>query len=134
MTLTQRLTDIQGEIDIQQMVDAFYSKVRADDILGVIFDDIAQVDWDEHLPIMYQFWSTILLHREGYRGKPIEAHVRLDADMRFDHGVGLSRVDFQRWLSLFYETINERFRGPRAEMAKRGAGRMGEHMMESLML
>lgn len=134
MITLREATDIRNLEDIREMVDAFYEKVRADDILGVIFEDMAQVDWDEHLPLMYQFWATILLHREGYRGNPIEAHVRLDAEMRFDHGVGLERVDFERWLSLFRETIDERFLGPRAEMAKRGAARMSEHMMTSLML
>lgn len=126
--------DIRSMEDVQEMVDAFYEKVRADDILGIIFDEMAQVDWKAHLPLMYQFWSTILLHREGYRGNTIEAHVRFDAEMRFDHGVGLERVDFERWLQLFRETIDERFQGPRAEMAKRGAKRMGEYMMASLLL
>lgn len=127
-------TDIRSIEDVQEMVDAFYEKVRADDILGVIFDQIASVNWQVHLPLMYQFWSTVLLHREGYRGNPVEVHVRFDAEMRFEHGVGLERVDFERWLQLFRETIDERFNGRRAEMAKRGAERMGEHMLNALML
>lgn len=132
-TVAER-TDIRNANDVRKMVDAFYGKVREDDILGVIFDQIAEVNWTEHLPVMYQFWQTILLHQEGYRGNPIEAHVRLDANMRFEHNIGLAAIDFERWLFLFDMTIDDMFEGPRAEMAKRGARRMGDHMQSALKL
>ena len=134
MPLTATLTDIRTSEDVRLMVDAFYIKVRQDPILGVIFDQMAQVDWEEHLPLMYQFWETILLHREGYKGDPIEAHVRLDAEMRYDHNTGLEAIDFERWLFLFRETVDEMFAGRRSEMAKRGATRMSAHMQRALML
>lgn len=126
--------DIQTSDDIRRLVDTFYARVRADNLLGLIFDDIAGVDWDAHLPVMYSFWETILLHREGYKGNPIEAHVRLDAEMRFDHNTGLQPADFERWLTIFHSTVDELFCGRRAEMAKRGAKRMGDHMQRAMLL
>ena len=134
MSMIAERTDIQDAADVREFVDAFYNKVRRDEILSVIFDHVAGVDWGNHLPQMYQFWETILLHREGYRGNPIETHVQLDADMRFDHGIGLAAIDFDRWLALFCDTIDQRFEGRRAEMAKRGATRMADHMQRALSL
>ncbi len=134
MKTVAQLTDIENEADVRLFVDAFYAKVRSDAILGIIFDTMARVDWDDHLPIMYQFWQTILLHQEGYRGNPIEAHVQLDAAMRFEYGVGLAAEDFDRWLYLFEETVDQMFAGSRAEMAKRGATRMGRHIQKALLI
>lgn len=133
VTATREVTrDLQNDADVCEMVDAFYRKVRADAVLGVIFDRAAAVDWDQHLPLMHRFWQTVLLHKPGYRGNPIDVHVRLNEELSRTHGIELKPGDFERWLTLFCEAIDERFRGRRAEMAKRGARRMGEHIMQAL--
>lgn len=41
--------------DVARLVNVFYDRVRADDMLGPIFDDVAAVDWAVHLPRMYDF-------------------------------------------------------------------------------
>jgi hemoglobin len=63
-------TDIATEADIKILVDSFYQKVNDDELLAPIFNGIAQVDWAEHLPTMYQFWGSMLLHTNTYRGRP----------------------------------------------------------------
>ena len=57
-------TDILGRDEIVRLVDRFYEKVRDDETLGFIFDKVAQVDWPMHLPMMYDFWQTVLF-RDG---------------------------------------------------------------------
>ena len=52
--------DIQTGEDIKLLVDNFYKKAIADDSLGHIFTDVAKVNWEHHLPIMYAFWESIL--------------------------------------------------------------------------
>jgi hemoglobin len=47
--------DIVSRADIEHLVNHFYNRVRADEILGPIFDDVAHTDWDAHLPKMYDF-------------------------------------------------------------------------------
>ena len=120
---------IETPQDVREFVDAFYTKVRADAVLGLIFDDIARVDWVQHLPVMYEFWETVLFSRPGYKGNPLIAHAQLHQQMQQQHNVGLEWGDFQRWLDLFHETIDELFCGERAERAKRGASQMAQHMM-----
>ena len=41
------MTDLTSRTDIERLVDAFYERVRADDCLGPIFNDIARVEWSD---------------------------------------------------------------------------------------
>ncbi|QMU26644.1 group III truncated hemoglobin [Adhaeribacter radiodurans] len=102
------VTDITTEADIQKLVDTFYDKVNQDALLAPIFNDHAQVNWEKHLPIMYRFWSSILLGTATYEGQPFPKHAFLPVD----------QAHFAQWLRLFYETVTENFRGPVAEEAK----------------
>lgn len=97
--------DIRDRDDIRILVDTFYDKVQADATLSPVFH---QVDWPHHLPIMYNFWSTILLGDLSYQGNPLQKHLHLPIDS----------VHFARWLALFRETIDQEFTGEKAEEAK----------------
>lgn len=102
-------SDIQGRPDIVRLVDAFYSKVRADEPLGNIFDGVAMVNWETHLPKLYDFWDTVLFRAGTFRGNPIAAHIKLvqQAD--------LSWPMFERWLTLFRLTVEQLFTGENAD-------------------
>jgi hemoglobin len=82
---------------IAELVDAFYARVRADTLLGPVFDGAVK-DWSDHLGRMRDFWSSVTLMSGRYKGKPIPAHVKL-ADIGAAH--------FERWLDLFFETARE---------------------------
>lgn len=109
------LSDIQGREEIVRLVDAFYGKVRNDELLGFIFDEVAEVDWESHLPKMYAFWQTVLFRDGGFRGDPIGKHARLVPLTQ------MGREQFDRWLTLFKETVDGLFRGENAEHIKRCA-------------
>ena len=82
---------------IRRQVYGFYGKVRTDPALGPVFDRVVS-DWDEHLPKMCDFWSSVLLRTGRFRGAPMLAHARI-ADIRPTH--------FARWLHLFHQTAQE---------------------------
>ncbi len=87
-----------GPIDegmICTLVDTFYDTVRGDDLLGPIFARHV-ADWSLHLPKMYAFWSTVVLHTGRYSGRPLEAHQRLP---------GLTQAHFDRWIALWAQTV-----------------------------
>lgn len=111
-------SDIEGRAEIVTLVDAFYTKVRKDDLLGPIFDEVAKVDWSEHLPKLYNFWQTILFGDGGYRGNPMMAHFKLVVETPMDW------PRFERWLALFHETVDEHFAGRRATQIKKAAADM----------
>ena len=52
--------DIRTRRDIERLVDRFYDKVKADDLLGPVFNDVARVNWEKHLPVMYDFWDNTI--------------------------------------------------------------------------
>jgi len=104
--------DIENSEDVKKLIDTFYSKVREDEIIGYIFNDIAQVDWPHHLPKMYAFWSFLLLGTDTYQGNPLEPHRRLHEKVK------LKEEHFDQWLKLFHQTIDELFEGKNAEEAR----------------
>lgn len=110
--------DIQGRDEIVRLVDRFYEKVQGDETLGFIFDKIAKVDWPTHLPKMYDFWQTVLFRNGGFRGDPIGKHSRLVSLTT------MGREQFDRWLELFEETVDELFSGENAGHIKRCAADM----------
>ncbi|SIT94970.1 group III truncated hemoglobin [Pontibacter indicus] len=103
--------DIKDEQDIKLLVDSFYAKVNEDDLLGPIFNGFAKVDWEHHLPIMYNFWSSVLLGTMAYKGQPFPKHMRLPID----------RQHFARWVTLFCETADELFAGEKTAELKQKA-------------
>lgn len=108
--------DILSLSDVHKLVDSFYAKVRRDETLGLIFNQIIQDKWPEHLEKMYRFWQTVLLNEHTYSGSPFAPHVKMPIDK--DH--------FDLWLKLFYETIDENFSGEKAVEAKWRAQKMAE--------
>lgn len=102
--------------NIRLLVDSFYGKVQQDDLLKDIFNNKIQDRWPEHLEKMYRFWQTVLLEEHTYYGSPFAPHARLPA----------GKAHFDRWLELFYETIDEHFEGARADDAKWRATKMAE--------
>ena len=107
--------DIENRKDIELLVNRFYDKVIADRVIGYIFNDIAKVNWEKHLPVMYDFWENTLLYSGTYTGNPMEIHNRLNKV------VPLTATHFQQWLDLFNSTVDELFAGEKARLAKQRA-------------
>jgi len=99
------MEDIQHREHVVLMVNRFYEKVKADNLLSPIF---AHVNWPKHLPVMYDFWSSMLLGERTYSGNPFEKHVALP----------VKGVHFDQWLKLFHQTVDELFSGEKAMEVK----------------
>ncbi|TAE35446.1 MAG: group III truncated hemoglobin [Sphingobacteriales bacterium] len=107
--------DIENAHDIKILVDTFYQKAVKNNLLGPIFNDIAKVNWEHHLPVMYSFWSSVLLGTAGYVGNPMDAHFRLNQK------ITLTDTDFNTWKDLFVQTVADLFEGEIANEAKKKA-------------
>jgi hemoglobin len=103
------MKDIVSRQDIELLVDRFYEKVQADKELAPLF---IHVNWEKHLPLMYSFWSSMILGEQSYRGNPFQRHAALP----------LHSVHFKQWITLFNETVDEYFAGEKAEEIKTRAG------------
>jgi hemoglobin len=107
--------DIKTRADIELLVNSFYDKVVLDDLLAPVFNEQARVDWKDHMPRMYDFWDTLLLGSNNYKGQPFPPHALLRID----------KSHFDRWIQLFTQTLDEHFAGLTAEMAKQKARNIG---------
>lgn len=104
--------DLNHRKDIELLINSFYEKVRLDESLGYIFDEIAHVDWENHLPVMYDFWETTLFHTGSYKRNAMQAHISLNEK------IPLTKAHFDQWLNLFKSTVDELFEGEIANNAK----------------
>ncbi len=82
---------------VSSLVEAFYAKIRNDDLLGPIFVQKIE-DWDDHLGRMKQFWRSVLFSSGEYAGNPMIRHVAIP---------GLDKEHFAHWLELFYATLRD---------------------------
>lgn len=102
---TKEITDRQ---DIVILVDSFYEKVIADVLIGPFFKHL---NFDHHLPKMVDFWAFVLLDEAGYTTDVTKAHMRMR----------LKKEHFDRWISLFNETVDALYVGEKAQKAKERA-------------
>ena len=103
---------IETREDIELLVDQFYSRILKDAMLRPIFIDIAGIQLEEHLPILYDFWEGLLLQTNNYRRNTMAKHLELNRKFP------LTKTHFDRWLALLNETIDEFFEGSKADLAK----------------
>jgi hemoglobin len=113
--MTRQIT----EADIAQLVDTFYDRVRADEILGPIFKNVVH-DWPEHLETLTAFWSSITLGTGRYKGRPMPVHLR--------HAPAMTRENFTRWLSLWQQTTADLFGPEAAAIFQEKAARIAESL------
>jgi hemoglobin len=110
--------DIETRADCERLVRAFYSRALDDPVIGFLFTDVARLDLEAHVPVIASFWETILLDARSYSGGAFRPHAQLHEK------VPLRAGHFQRWLTLWADTVDELFAGERAELAKAHARRV----------
>lgn len=108
-----------SEEDIGRLVPAFYQRVRADPILGPIFDQAID-DWPLHLEKLKSFWSSVMLGTGRYKGQPMVAHVRHEPHMTADN--------FGRWLALWRQTSGDLLTPGAAAAFQEKANRIAESL------
>ncbi|MBK9355272.1 MAG: group III truncated hemoglobin [Bacteroidetes bacterium] len=118
--------DITNKSDIKLLVDTFYDKVKANSTIGNIFNDIAKVDWQYHLPKMYSFWASLLLDEHSFSGNPMLKHIELSKL------TPMTEIQFSEWLLLFTQTTDELFEGKKADEAKTRAANIARLMLHKI--
>ena len=106
------MTDIESREDIETLIQSFYSKAMKDKVISHFFTEIVQLELDEHLPKMYDFWEMMLFDSASYKGNPMQTHLDLNKKSP------LKKVHFEAWIRIFNETVDDLFGGPNAENAK----------------
>ena len=116
--------------NIRTMVDRFYSKILKDELLADFFieklgDEMISDEWQKHLNLLTDFWASILLDDNVYSGKPVKPHM---------HMKGLKRESFERWLKLFFETVDKLYAKDAADTFKTHSQTIANNFMKLLRL
>jgi hemoglobin len=109
-------TDLRNRDDVLTLVTTFYRRAFDDELLGPIFVDVARMDLAHHLPIICDFWETVLFQA----GLSLNARAPLGAP------------HFERWLRLWTTTVDDAFAGEKAELAKTQAARIAGSIQRRL--
>ncbi|GEP95077.1 hypothetical protein CCY01nite_13370 [Chitinophaga cymbidii] len=118
------MRDIETMADIQLLVNTFYGKIRQDALLGPIFEErIAPDAWGPHLETMYRFWGAQLLGIMEYQGRPFPKHRTLPVDGKH----------FDQWVTLWSQTLDELFTGPRASTARVKAASIAQVFLSKIL-
>lgn len=104
--------------DILAVLRAFYTTVMNDDLLAPYF---LGVDMPAHLPVIADFWSTMIFQSGRYHGNAFRPHLEMP---------GLTADHFGRWLDTLERTVDLTFMGPNAERMKA----MGHRIAYSMQL
>ena len=118
--------DISIRKDIDTLVKLFYDKLLQDDLLKPVFEKMVLPNLEEHLKTIADFWDSILLDANNYRGNVTEKHFEVDKQFP------LSKIEFDRWLLHWNATIDDLFIGEKADMAKQRAQSIADIMQYKL--
>jgi len=106
------MKDIKNQDDLYFLVDSFYKKLLSDDAISYIFTDVVKVNLEEHLPILVTFWSQAILGTGGYIKNLTQIHLDVNTKEY------LSPELFKIWLNHFNSSVDENFKGEKAEQIK----------------
>jgi len=120
--------DITGREDIEAFVGKFYDRVMTDPFIGFLFTDCVDIDLREHLPVICDFWETVLFQKPAYNRGP---HV-MNVHLALNDKVKLKHFHFRRWLFLFHKTLDEMYDGPVAARAKERSSSIAEVMKQRM--
>lgn len=115
--------DIKNRTDIETLINAFYNKIKSDAVIGYFFNDVAKVNWETHLPRMYDFWENILFSTGNFTGNPMLKHKELHEKS------AMTEEHFNHWIIVFKLTVDELFTGVKAEEIKERATNIASAMM-----
>lgn len=109
-----------NEESISTLVDTFYTYIRADELMGPVFDRVIQDQWPQHLAKMKTFWSSVILGAGTYKGNPMMQHLPIP-EMDHEH--------LNQWLKLWRKTTYDLFEPDVADMFIGKAEMVGERFV-----
>ena len=107
--------DIESRTDIEKLLWDFYEKAFKDELIGHFFTEVVPLNLDEHVPVIADFWESVLLEGRGYRKNVMEIHQDINKKSPME------KQHFDRWVKLFSESVDKFYQGPKAIMVKQRA-------------
>ncbi|MGZ3850776.1 MAG: group III truncated hemoglobin [Flavisolibacter sp.] len=102
--------DIESREDLVRMLYAFYEQAFRDPLIGHFFTRVVPLDLSTHIPVIADFWESIVFNTRGYRKNVMEVHQHIHLLS------AITKEHLDRWVQLFSATVEELFEGPRATL------------------
>jgi hemoglobin len=106
------MKDIENRQDIEALMASFYSVAMKDETIGHFFTEVVPLNLEKHIPLISDFWETVIFDKAVYRGNVFGVHEHIHTLFAFED------KHFERWVALFKQTVNESFVGSNAEKIK----------------
>lgn len=102
--------DVTTRAQLETMLAHFYEQALADVQIGFFFTEIVSLDMARHLPVITDFWESVVLGTRGYSKNvmALHQHIHQQAPIRKEH--------LDRWTELFLRAIDTHFEGPNATL------------------
>ena len=107
--------DIKNRQDLETLMVAFYSVAMTDEVIGFFFTEVVPLDLTKHIPLITDFWETVLFDKAAYRGNVFGVHEHIHQLSGFED------KHFERWVLLFKQSVDASFAGGNAEKIKQRA-------------
>lgn len=91
--------------NVNKLVITFYTKALQDEKLAPFFiehlgDDFTSERWSTHMALLTDFWATLALGVDDYKGAPFPPHAQIE---------GLDKEAFETWIKLFFVSVDKVF-------------------------
>jgi hemoglobin len=116
------MKDIESRADIELLLEEFYTKAFKDDLISHFFIEVVPLNLEEHIPVIADFWESVLLDAKGYRKNVMEVHLNISQKSK------IQKEHLDRWVQLFIGTVDELFEGHKATIAKQRAASIATMM------
>jgi len=112
--------DIKDGASVKMLLDKFYARASKDSLLKPTIARLKDSGFlNERL---YKYWQDAILNDVAVEEANAPEHIQLMPSTRH----------FFRWLTIFFQTVNELYLGPNAEKAKVLVIRRAEQFQSSL--
>ena len=91
---------VPSTASLTALVHGFYADVRADPLLGPVFEEALRDRWEPHLARMVDFWSTVAMGSKSFSGNVFGKHMALS---------GVTPAHFAAWVRLWEHHTNALF-------------------------
>ena len=118
--------DIETRSDINTFIRAFYEKVIHNRVIGIIFMEVFPLNWEHYIPLITDFWETILPDHQVYKNNAMQVHYEMNRKFPF------TKKHFDAGLLLFNTTPDEYFDGEKVLPAKKRAAGIAQLMQVNM--
>ena len=109
------MRDIESRSDIEKILEQFYEQAFKDELIGHFFTEVVPLNLETHLPVITDFWESVIFQSQAYRKNVMEIHQVIHSIEKIE------KKHLQRWVEMMMQTIDNNFSGNNANLMKQRA-------------